>query len=71
VAHTVAGAALRLADGVRSESGLELATLVLTGGARGFVAQALADAGWEIVEAPHLVLEGLAACARSVGQAST
>ncbi|MFT5052828.1 MAG: pantothenate kinase type III, partial [Chlamydiales bacterium] len=42
VAHTVAGAALRLADGVRSESGLELATLVLTGGARGFVAQALA-----------------------------
>jgi len=62
VAHTVAGAAVRLAQLVRSESGLDQAALILTGGARAFVSSALAQAGWTPIDAPHLVLEGLAAC---------
>ena len=61
VVHTVAGAAVRLAERVRREAGLGSVRLVLTGGARAFAAAPLAEAGWEVLEAEHLVLEGVVA----------
>lgn len=63
IAVGVAGAARRLVEGVERESGLAGAPLVLTGGARAYVSEALAEGrpAPRVVEA--LVLLGLRAAA--------